>query len=86
MRVFPGTPSWTGGRTRTHPVPSRTALLSHACASVRIACAMVLPVQDAVNPPLGGERARAFGEIAHAHLGGQFLRRRTRGKTKIPRG
>ena len=66
VRVLPGTPSWSRKKTRTPPVPSMTGLLPHACASVRVACARGLPVQDAINPPLGGERARAFGEIAHA--------------------
>ncbi len=66
MRVFSGTPSWTGERTRTHFVPFRTALLSHACASVRIACARVCAVLEGVFPRFGRGRARGFGKIAHA--------------------
>ncbi|BCP66166.1 hypothetical protein TthHB5018_11000 [Thermus thermophilus] len=66
VRVLPETPSWTGGRTRTHPVPSRTALLSHACASVRIACAMVFAVLERIFLRFEVECAHSFGEIAHA--------------------
>lgn len=66
VRVFPGTPSWTGGRTRTHPVPFRTGLLPHACASVRVACAMGFAVLERIFLRFEGERARSFGEIAHA--------------------
>lgn len=66
VRVFPGVPSWTGRRTRTHFVPSRTGLLPHACASVRVACAMVFAVLERIFLRFEGERARSFGEIAHA--------------------